>query len=110
MFRNVVPDGICAGFKRNEYVMGPVIILVMVFIIYLGFGIFTVIFSSTTSRSDYEALKISREFLPLLYYGHGIFFALALPIAVWVTIVYWLSMGIVTQLLPYTTTFTRLGQ
>lgn len=89
--------------------MGVQVILVMVFILYLAFGIFTVIFSTTTGKSEYEVLKSSRAFLPLLYYGHGIFFAVALITVCWTSIIYWVAISVVTQL-SYPIILTRLGQ
>jgi len=107
--RNVISYSLLSGLKFHGRVMGSQVILVMVFIIYLAFGIFTIVFSSTTGRAEYETLKSSREFLPLLYYGHGIFFAVALITVCWTTIIYWTAVSLVTQL-SYSVILTKLGQ
>ena len=87
--------------------MGPQVIIVIIFLIYLVFGVFTMVFSSTVNNSDYETLKKSHEFLPILYRGHGIFFPVALIIICWGSAIYWLAINIVTQLTPNSTFLAR---
>ena len=87
--------------------MGPQVIIVIIFLLYLVFGVFTMIFSMTIKNSEYATLKQSKEFLPLLYHGHGVFFPIALIIICWGTAIYWLAINIVTQIAPNSTFLAR---